>query len=57
MTQADSRCPTCGPPVGKQPLFPADASDAQKKEEDRETDHRGVVMPKRTPIGGIIMPQ
>jgi len=32
-------------------------SDAHKKEEDRETDHRGVVMPRRTRIGGIIMPQ
>jgi hypothetical protein len=28
-----------------------------KKEDDREYDHRGVLMPRRTRIGGIIMPQ
>ncbi len=57
MTQPDSRCPTCGAPIGKQQAFPAEPRDAQKKEEDRESDHRGVVMPRRTRIGGIIMPQ
>jgi hypothetical protein len=30
---------------------------AKKTEEEREIDHRGVVMPRRTRIGGIIMPQ
>jgi hypothetical protein len=28
-----------------------------KTEDDRENDHRGVLMPRRTRIGGIIMPQ
>jgi hypothetical protein len=30
---------------------------ALEKEDDREYDHRGVLMPRRTRIGGIIMPQ
>jgi hypothetical protein len=34
-----------------------ESSAAKKMEEERETDHRGVVMPRRTRIGGIIMPQ
>jgi hypothetical protein len=41
----------------KQPANATGHSSSQKKEEDRETDHRGVVMPRRTRIGGIIMPQ
>ncbi|MHB1960533.1 MAG: hypothetical protein ACYCO5_16085 [Acidobacteriaceae bacterium] len=57
MTQPDSRCPTCGAPTGKQEPNPAGPSAAQKKEEDREVDHRGVVMPRRARIGGIIIPQ
>jgi hypothetical protein len=28
-----------------------------EKSEDREYDHRGVLMPRRTRMGGIIMPQ
>lgn len=58
MTHPDSRGPTCGAPMEKQqPDRLAEPTAAQKKEEDRETDHRGVVMPRRTHIGGIIMPQ
>jgi hypothetical protein len=56
MTQPDSHCPTCGAPIGKQQPSPTEPS-AAKKNEDREIDHRGVVMPRRTRIGGIIMPQ
>jgi hypothetical protein len=55
MTQPDSQCPACGAPIEKQ--HPTEPSVAQKQEENREVDHRGVVMPRRTRIGGIIMPQ
>jgi len=57
MTQPDSRCPTCGAPMGNPQHDPTEPSAAKKHEEDRETDHRGVVMPRRTRIGGIIIPQ
>ncbi len=57
MTQPDSHCPTCGAPLGKQQPSPTKPAAAKKIEEDREVDHRGVVMPRRTRIGGIIMPQ
>jgi hypothetical protein len=40
----------------KQRPSPSEPS-AASKNEDREIDHRGVVMPRRTRIGGIIMPQ
>ncbi|HTU50190.1 MAG TPA: hypothetical protein VMF56_06330 [Acidobacteriaceae bacterium] len=56
MTQSDSRCPTCGAPMEQQPS-PTEPSAAKKQEEAREIDHRGVVMPRRTRIGGIIVPQ
>jgi len=42
--------------MGKQQPCPTEPSAAQNTE-DREIDHRGVVMPRRTRIGGIIMPQ
>lgn len=57
MTQPDSRCPTCGAPMRKHQHELTESSAAKKMEEERETDHRGVVMPRRTRIGGIIMPQ
>jgi hypothetical protein len=57
MIQPDSRCPTCGVPLEKENQNPSEPSAAEKKDEDRETDHRGVVMPRRTRIGGIITPQ
>ncbi|HET9101469.1 MAG TPA: hypothetical protein VFN62_13830 [Acidobacteriaceae bacterium] len=57
MTQKDSRCPTCGAPMEKPQHDPTELSAARKQEEDRERDHRGVVMPRRTRVGGIIMPQ
>lgn len=56
MTQLKSRCPTCGAPIGNQQPSSTEFS-AATKNEDREIDHRGVVMPRRTRIGGIIMPQ
>jgi hypothetical protein len=57
MTHPDSQCPTCGAPLGKQQPNPTKPSAAKQQEEEREIDHRGVVMPRRTRIGGIIMPQ
>jgi hypothetical protein len=43
--------------MGKQQPNATEPSNSQKQEQGRETDHRGVVMPRRTRIGGIIMPQ
>jgi hypothetical protein len=57
MTKSDSRCPTCGAPMGTQQKNPTEPPVAKEQEEDREVDHRGVIMPRRTRIGGIIMPQ
>ncbi len=57
MAKQDSRGAENGAPMGKQETNPAEPSAAQKKEDDREIDHRGVVMPRRARIGGIIMPQ
>lgn len=42
----------------KQPkTLPSIAPKTKQTEDDRETDHRGVVLPRRARIGGIIMPQ
>jgi hypothetical protein len=43
--------------MGKQQPSPTKPAAAKKNEEDREIDHRGVVLPRRTRIGGIIVPQ
>jgi hypothetical protein len=43
--------------MGKQQQNPTEPPVAKEQEEDREVDHRGVIMPRRTRIGGIIMPQ
>jgi hypothetical protein len=57
MKQPDSQCPTCGAPMESPPPSSTKYPEVKKNEEDREIDHRGVVMPRRTRIGGIIMPQ
>jgi hypothetical protein len=57
MKQPDSQCPTCGAPIERQPPSSTKHAEVKKNEEDREIDHRGVVMPRRTRIGGIIIPQ
>ena len=57
MTQPDSQCPTCGAPIEKKHPSAMEPSAAKQQEEERETDHRGVLMPRRARIGGIIMPQ
>jgi hypothetical protein len=43
--------------MGTQQKNPTEPLVAKEQEEDREVDHRGVMMPRRTRIGGIIMPQ
>jgi len=58
MTKQDSQDPEHGTPVGEnQRKSPVAPSPVPKNEDEREIDHRGVVMPRRTRIGGIIMPQ
>ena len=54
-------CPHCGKPIrGKErnnldsPNNPAGETD---KTPGREYDHRGIAMPRRTRMGGIIIPQ
>jgi hypothetical protein len=58
MTKQESSGSAGGAPVEenekKDPVSPAPIPE---KHEDREYDHRGVLMPRRTRIGGIIMPQ
>jgi hypothetical protein len=58
MTKQGLPCPTSRAPVDgnekKGPVLPASVPE---KHDDREYDHRGVLMPRRTRIGGIIMPQ
>jgi hypothetical protein len=36
---------------------PSPVPKTEPAEDDREYDHRGVAMPRRTRIGGIIIPQ
>ncbi|MHB1935405.1 MAG: hypothetical protein ACYCOR_02330 [Acidobacteriaceae bacterium] len=58
MTKQDSQGQEHGTPVGgDQQKNPGVTSSTPKHEESRETDHRGVAMPRRARIGGIIMPQ
>ncbi len=58
MTQQDSQGPEQGTAVGEnQRKSPVAPSPVPNKDDDREYDHRGMAMPRRTRIGGIIMPQ
>ncbi len=58
MTPADTFCPQCGASMeSREQKNPGESSPSPEKQADRETDHRGVLMPRRTRIGGIIMPQ
>ena len=49
-TQADW-CPACGGALIERPELPKGAERAP------EVDHRGIVLPRRHPVGGIITPQ
>lgn len=57
----DSVCPNCGAPIGSQekapPVSATTGSLSSLKETDREYDHRGILLPRRTRVGGIITPQ
>ena len=59
MTNQDLRCPVCGNPLqpGLPPKDVAPASSLSAPQEQRERDHRGILLPRRTRVGGIIMPQ
>lgn len=54
-------CPHCSKPIQgeetKVPRTAAAETSAIDKGETREYDHRGVPMPRRTRMGGIITPQ
>lgn len=50
-TQADW-CPACGGALMERASLPLVASQAQV-----EVDHRGIVLPRRHALGGIITPQ
>jgi len=58
MTNLHLQCPVCGTPIQPGPpqndALPASCSPAPQ--EERERDHRGILLPRRTRIGGIIMP-
>jgi hypothetical protein len=43
--------------MGKQQPSSTKSPGVKRNEADREIDHRGVVLPRRTRIGGIIVPQ
>lgn len=59
MTQQNSRGSENDVPMERnQSKIPASTvPKTEKAEDDREYDHRGILMPRRTRIGGIIMPQ
>lgn len=57
MTKKHSREPEDDAPPGREQKNETASSAARKIEDDREYDHRGVLMPRRSRIGGIIMPQ
>jgi hypothetical protein len=54
------KCPHCGKPLkdtedrGRKSAEPTPET---TMEQPRETDHRGIALPRRTRVGGIIMPQ
>lgn len=54
-------CPHCGKPIPdektKAPTAAAAETSAIDKGETREYDHRGIPLPMRTRMGGIITPQ
>ncbi len=58
MTKPTVPCPHCGAPMeSREQKSSAPAPFIPVQQDDREYDHRGVLLPRRTRIGGIIMPQ
>jgi hypothetical protein len=51
-TQADW-CPACGGALAERTKLPESAADAVPA----DVDHRGIVLPRRQALGGIITPQ
>lgn len=49
-------CSGCGQPIRSGPNERA-VGEPATAEEAREYDHRGILMPRRTRVGGIITPQ
>lgn len=46
-------CPACGGALAEREQFPSDAP----KNAPAEIDHRGIVLPRRHALGGIITPR
>ncbi|HWF66301.1 MAG TPA: hypothetical protein VN670_03295 [Acidobacteriaceae bacterium] len=61
MTTEVNVCPHCGKPVSGPETgassSPATPSAAAEIKEEREYDHRGILLPRRTRMGGIIVPR
>jgi len=51
-TKADW-CPACGGSI----IEREELSDSTVHQQPAEVDHRGIVLPRRHPVGGIITPQ
>jgi len=50
---ASAPCPACGGTLIARPK----AAETESAASLREVDHRGIVLPRRHPLGGIITPQ
>lgn len=58
MTIVAHLCPHCGKQIpAVQEADPPQRDDAKAANADREYDHRGILLPQRTRMGGIIIPQ
>lgn len=57
MSQPVNNCPHCGQPIADRKAAPQDTENSSTPNPDREIDHRGVLLPRRTRMGGIIVPQ
>lgn len=61
MSHPQNVCPHCGKPIQdektKAPQAATAETSAIDKGESREYDHRGIPLPMRTRMGGIITPQ
>ncbi|MGC1783266.1 MAG: hypothetical protein WA708_12155 [Acidobacteriaceae bacterium] len=60
-TQRSHICPQCGQPLieneRQSTPAPPPRDPAEAQQDVQEHDHRGIVMPLRTRMGGIITPQ
>lgn len=51
----DDWCPACGGALAERPALPGE--DLQTPAPPQVVDHRGIVLPRRHALGGIITPQ